>query len=90
VVGAIGVTGGLGLGLLALRFRNEFLRFMNKTTGVELFPAEIYAFTELPALIDPKDIAVICGTALVICVLAGLAPAWNAGRLRPVDALRHE
>jgi lipoprotein-releasing system permease protein len=90
VVGIIGVAAGLGLGMLALEFRNEFLRFMNRTTGLELFPAEIYAFTELPALIDRGDIAMICGTALVICVVAGLAPAWNAGRLQPVEALRHE
>ncbi len=90
VVGVIGVLAGLGLGMLALEFRNEFLRFMNRTTGLELFPPEIYAFTELPALIDRGDIAIICGTALVICVLAGLGPAWSAGRLQPVEALRHE
>ncbi len=90
VVGVVGVTAGLGLGMLMLEIRNEFLRFMNRMTGVELFPPEIYAFTELPALIDPTDIAVICTSALVICILAGLAPAWNAGRLRPVEALRHE
>jgi lipoprotein-releasing system permease protein len=55
-----------------------------------LFPASIYSFSELPALIMPADIALICGSALVICVLAGLVPAWNAGRLNPVEALRHE
>jgi lipoprotein-releasing system permease protein len=90
VVGAVGVASGLGLGMLALKFRNEFLHFMNRMTGLELFPAQIYAFTELPALIDRGDIAIICGTAFVICGLAGLAPAWNAGRLKPVEALRHE
>jgi lipoprotein-releasing system permease protein len=90
VVGAVGVASGLGLGMLALRFRNEFLHFMNRMTGLELFPAQIYAFTELPALIDRGDIAIICGTAFIICGLAGLAPAWNAGRLKPVEALRHE
>jgi lipoprotein-releasing system permease protein len=90
VVGFVGVASGLGLGMLALEFRNEFLRFMNRMTGLELFPAQIYAFTELPALIDRWDIAIICGTALIICGLAGLAPAWNAGRLKPVEALRHE
>jgi lipoprotein-releasing system permease protein len=90
VVGAVGVASGLGLGMLALEFRNEFLRFMNRMTGLELFPAQIYAFTELPALIDRGDIAIICGTAFIICGLGGLAPAWNAGRLKPVEALRHE
>ena len=90
VVGVIGVLSGLGFGMLALEFRNEFLRFMNRTTGLELFPPEIYAFTELPALIDGWDILVICGSALFICILAGLVPAWNAARLQPVEALRHE
>ena len=90
VVGVLGVSGGFGLGMLALHYRNEFLRFMNRMTGLELFPAEIYCFTELPALIIPGDVALICGSALVICGLAGLIPAWTAGRLRPVEALRHE
>jgi lipoprotein-releasing system permease protein len=90
VVGVIGVLAGLGLGMLALAYRNEFLHFMNRMTGLELFPASIYSFTELPALIVPHDIALICGSALLVCVLAGLIPAWTAGRLRPVEALRHE
>jgi lipoprotein-releasing system permease protein len=90
MVGVVGVLTGFGLGMLALHYRNEFLRFMNRMTGFELFPASIYSFSELPALIMPADIALICGSALVICVLAGLVPAWNAGRLNPVEALRHE
>jgi lipoprotein-releasing system permease protein len=90
VVGVVGVCSGFGLGMLALHYRNEFLRFMNRMTGFELFPASIYSFTELPALIMPTDILLICGSALVICVLAGVIPALNAARLQPVDALRHE
>jgi hypothetical protein len=39
--------------MLLLEIRNEFLHFMNRMTGVELFPAQIYAFHELPALIIP-------------------------------------
>jgi lipoprotein-releasing system permease protein len=90
IVGIIGVSAGFGLGMLAVHYRNEFLHFMRRVTKLELFPQQIYSFTELPAVLDPKDIALICGSALVICVLAGLIPAWNAARLNPVAALRHE
>ena len=89
-VGIIGVLTGFGLGMLAVSYRNEFLFFLRRVTGFQLFPAQIYNFSELPALIDFSDIALICGASLVICLLAGLLPAWNAGRLKPVEALRHE
>lgn len=89
-VGVVGVASGYCLGMLALRYRNEFLEFMRRTTGIELFPASVYGFGQLPARIEPGDLLLICGSALVICVLAGVLPAWNAGRLQPVEALRHD
>lgn len=89
-VGVLGVLAGFGLGILAVSYRNEFLYFLRRVTGFELFPARIYNFRELPALLDYGDILLICGGSLVICLLAGLLPAWNAGRLKPVEALRHE
>jgi len=90
MVGAMGCLAGFGLGMLALAYRNEFLHFMNRATGFELFPAEIYGFAELPALISPRDVILICGSAFIVCTLGGLIPAWRAGRLKPVEALRYE
>jgi lipoprotein-releasing system permease protein len=90
LVGALGDLAGYGLGMLALAYRNEFLHFMNRLTGFELFPASIYGFTELPALIFRRDILLICGSAWIICLLGGVIPAWRAGRLKPVEALRYE
>lgn len=89
-IGVIGVLFGLLLGILMVEIRNDFLQLMNALTGFELFPASIYQFTELPALVVLKDIAIICGGALVMCLIAGIVPAWNAGRFKPVEALRHE
>ena len=90
IIGVIGVTSGFGLGMLAVHYRNEFLHFMRNATGWELFPASVYQFNELPALITPGDVAVICVTSFVISILGGLLPAWRAGRLKPVEALRYE
>ena len=90
LVGAVGDLAGYGLGMLALAYRNEFLHFMDRMTGFQLFPPSIYGFTELPALIIRQDILLICGSAWVICILGGVIPAWRAGRLKPVEALRYE
>ncbi len=89
-VGVTGVVAGYFLGLLAVAYRNEFLHFMRRITGFQLFPESIYNFRDLPARVVPGDLAIICGASLVICVVAGLIPAWNASRLKPVEALRHE
>ena len=90
IIGLTGVSLGYGFGRLALAFRNEFLHFLRWATGIELFPAKIYQFSELPALIVGPDIAIICGVSFVICLLGGVLPAWRAGRLNPVEALRYE
>jgi lipoprotein-releasing system permease protein len=90
IVSVLGVLAGLGLGLLAITYRNEFLNLMRKLTGFQLFPADIYGFSQLPALIMPGDIAIICGGSLIICLLAAAFPARHASRLNPVEALRHE
>ncbi|MDD2706762.1 MAG: ABC transporter permease [Verrucomicrobiae bacterium] len=88
VVGSIGTVLGLGLGLTLLRYRNEFLEFLRRCTGFELFPREIYNFDQLPSQTNPQDLIIICGSAFLICALAGLFPAWRAARLQPARALR--
>ena len=90
MVGALGDLAGYGLGMLALSYRNEFLHFLDRVFGFQLFPPSIYGFTDLPALIDGKDILLICGSAWLVCILGGVIPAWRAGRLKPVEALRYE
>jgi lipoprotein-releasing system permease protein len=90
VIGTIGTTAGLGLGLLLVRFRNEFLELLRRTTGYEVFPREIYNFPSLPAHVDAGDIAIICVASLILCTLAGLIPAYFGSRLSPVEAMSRE
>jgi lipoprotein-releasing system permease protein len=90
IIGILGVTAGFGLGMLAIVYRNIFLHFLRHVTHKNIFPADVYGFGDLPALITPGDVAVICISSFVICLLGGLLPAWRAGRLKPVEALRYE
>lgn len=90
VVSIFGIAMGLSLGLFGLYVRNDVLHFMNRLTGFELFPASIYGFNELPAIIAPRDLIIICGGSFVICLLAAILPARHASKMNTVEALRYD
>jgi lipoprotein-releasing system permease protein len=90
VISLFGIAMGIGLGLFAVSVRNDFLHFMRRATGFELFPSSIYGFDELPALIVPKDVITICVGSLIICLLSTILPARHASKLKPVEGLRHD
>ena len=90
VQGVIGTGLGVGLGLLALKYRNELLNFISSQFRVDLLPKELYQLSQIPAHTTTSDVVTVCATVLVICTLAGLVPAWRAAKLEPVEALRNE
>jgi lipoprotein-releasing system permease protein len=90
IVGVFGNITGLAAGMALVRWRNEFKDWLARTLQIEIFPTSIYQFSEIPAVTDPKDVAIICVSAFVICTLAALIPAYFAARLDPVKALRYE
>lgn len=90
VVGVVGTALGLASGLLLTHFRNQAASLLAKVLGVEIFPYEIYHFAEIPADIHWDSVAIIAISAVVICGVAALLPAWRAARLAPARALRYE
>jgi len=90
VVGVFGTVTGLALGIAAVTYRNELSALLSAATNVEIFPAAVYQFSEIPAEIVLSDVVIICVSAFAICSLAALIPAWFAARLDPVKALRHD
>jgi lipoprotein-releasing system permease protein len=90
VVGLFGTLTGLGLGMTLIRYRNEFSHWLANTLRIEIFPREVYQFSEIPAQVVPYDVTIICISAFLICSIAALIPAYFAARLDPVKALRYE
>lgn len=91
--GIIGVTGtslGILLGLLVMAARNKIAALLSLVMGHEIFPAELYHLTQIPALTTPADLLRIILLSLAICVLAALVPALYASALTPAKALQED
>jgi lipoprotein-releasing system permease protein len=73
----VGVTTGVAGCLLIERY------------GLPL-PTEVYYITQLPVVMRTGEIAVVAASALGLCFLATVYPAYLAARMRPVDGLRYE
>ncbi|MCY4015053.1 MAG: ABC transporter permease [Gammaproteobacteria bacterium] len=81
---AIGVGGGLVLGVIA----EAGFPWLEAVLGVPLMGE--YLITTLPVAFAVDDVARVVGTALALCLLATLLPAWRVAHLNPAEVLRHE
>ena len=90
---SIGVGGTLIGFLLGLAFAHNIdtiQHWVEAVTGAELWSPEIRFLSELPARVEPGDVARVVAMGLVLSFLATIYPAWRAARLDPVEALRYE
>ena len=82
MIGFIGTTGGVLLGLLCCWIANTFQLIK--------VPVDIYQITYVPFHIKPIDLVVIIGVSLSISLLSTLFPSHRASRVDPVVALKYE
>jgi lipoprotein-releasing system permease protein len=81
LIGAAGGLMGLGLGFI--------LTFAAEHFGIRMNP-EVYYIDKLPVHLDPTEFALVGTATVVVCLAATLFPAYQASRVRPVDALRYD
>ncbi|WP_428247076.1 lipoprotein-releasing ABC transporter permease subunit [Ferrovibrio sp.] len=89
-IGVIGTFFGFLLGLGFAANIEHIRQFLQSLTGWQLFPAEIYYLSRLPAKVDSNEVLYVVLMGLALSFLATLYPSWRAARLDPVEALRYE
>src|SRR5438132_450480 len=89
-IGVVGTLAGFALGVLFTENIEPIRQFLQGVLGVNLFSAEIYFFTRIPAHLQTGDVAAVVLMALALSFLATLYPSWRAARLDPVEGLRYE
>jgi lipoprotein-releasing system permease protein len=89
-VGIVGTVSGFVLGIAFCANIETIRQFIQNLTGTQLFDPTIYFLSQLPAKVDPGEVAAVVGMALALSFLATIYPSWRAARLDPVEALRYE
>jgi len=89
-IGIVGTVAGFALGVLVCLNIDRIRGVIAWLTDTELFPAELYYLSQLPADMDSGETGTVVIMALVLSVLATIYPSWRASRLDPVEALRYE
>ncbi|HEX2972001.1 MAG TPA: hypothetical protein VHP11_06690, partial [Tepidisphaeraceae bacterium] len=89
-IGVIGAGLGLLVGWLIVHNINWLHSELGVLMGIEIWKADVYLFDTIPSTMDPKEVAVIVGVAIIASILGAFVPAVRAARMHPVEALRWE
>jgi lipoprotein-releasing system permease protein len=89
-IGVVGTLLGFALGVAFTTHIEQIRELVQDVLHVNVFNAEIYFLTQIPARIDPHEVVTVLVMAFGLSFLATLYPSWRAAQLDPVEALRYE
>lgn len=89
-IGILGTFLGTMLGLAIAYNVQPILGFIERMTGLSLWEGEVRFLSEVPAIVEGKEVMIVVIVALGLSFLATLLPAWRAAKVDPVQSLRYE
>lgn len=89
-IGIVGTSLGVVLGLLFCNNIENIRQFLQSISGRDLFSAEIYFLSQLPAKVDNFEVILVVIITFILSFLATLYPAYRASKMDPAEALRYE
>jgi lipoprotein-releasing system permease protein len=90
LIGVVGTALGCLVGVLFCLNIESIRQFIQRLSGTELFNAEVYFLTQLPAVLNWNEVGQVVALALALSLLATIYPSWRAARTDPVEMLRNE
>jgi lipoprotein-releasing system permease protein len=90
LIGLLGTVLGVLSGIAVTTQLTWVQEQIEMLTGIDTLPAEIYQLGTLPSNIDPLQVCVVVGIAMVLALGATLLPSRHGARLDPAEALRYE
>jgi lipoprotein-releasing system permease protein len=90
LIGVLGILGGIALGVLVALNTETLVHGLEAALDTRFLAPDVYFITDLPAEIRASDLVVVCTTAILLCMVSTIYPAWRGARTQPAEALRYE
>lgn len=90
IIGTIGTCVGTATGVLLAKNADPFIKGLEKLFRVRIFDQAVYGMERFPSVVYTSDVVAVAVTAMTICLLATIYPAWRAARMDPAEALRYD